>query len=316
MLTNGGTYTAIDDSNIDAAIFSREDLTLNGEGKLTIHAQAGHGVVSKDDLTLTSGEYEITAEKNGLSGKDSVRIAEGTYNITAGKDGLHASNTDDTSKGFIYISGGNFDISAGDDGMHADSALTIDGGTIHVTESYEGLEGLSIDITGGDIDVTSEDDGLNAAGGKIHINASGDGIDSNDDLTISGGETYVSGPTNDGNGSLDYNGDGVITGGICVAAGSSGMAENFSDSSTQGVMMVKVDEQTAQSMISLKDSSGNELVSWAAVAWVDKQDSQDNQAAGYLEKINDQVTGHQEKMDRWVDPEAVRHRKIWKQAGV
>lgn len=284
MLTNGGTYTAIDDSNIDAAIFSREDLTLNGEGKLTIHAQAGHGVVSKDDLTLTSGEYEITAEKNGLSGKDSVRIAEGTYNITVGKDGLHASNTDDTSKGFIYISGGNFDISAGDDGMHADSALTIDGGTIHVTESYEGLEGLSIDITGGDIDVTSEDDGLNAAGGKIHINASGDGIDSNDDLTISGGETYVSGPTNDGNGSLDYNGDGVITGGICVAAGSSGMAENFSDSSTQGVMMVKVDEQTAQSMISLKDSSGNELVSWAAVAWV--------------------------------DPEAVRHRKIWKQAGV
>ena len=291
MLKNGGTYTAIDDNNIDAVIFSKDDLTLNGAGTLTIHAEAGHGIVSKDDLVLTSGTYEITAEKHGLSGKDSVRIADGTYNITSGKDGLHASNTDDTSLGFIYIAGGNFEITAADDGMHADSALMIEGGTIHVAESYEGLEGLSIDIAGGDIDVTSSDDGLNAAGGndssgfeggggdifaveegayihisggKLHVNASGDGIDSNGTLTISGGETYVSGPTNGANGSLDYNGEGVISGGIFVAAGSSGMAQNFSSSSTQGAMMVTVDVQTAGSTISLSDSSGKELVSWVA----------------------------------------------------
>ena len=291
ILTNGGTYTAIDDNNIDAVIFSKDDLTLNGAGTLTIHAAAGHGVVSKDDLVLTSGTYDITAEKHGLSGKDSVRIAGGTYQITCGKDGLHASNTDDTSLGFIYIAGGNFEITADDDGMHADSALTIAGGTIHVTESYEGIEGLSIDITGGDIDVTASDDGLNAAGGNdssgfggrggdifavedgayihisggtLHVNASGDGIDSNGDLTISGGETYVSGPTNSGNGALDYNGEGVITGGIFVAAGSSGMAQNFSNSSTQGAMMVTVNTQMAGSSISLADNSGKELVSWTA----------------------------------------------------
>ncbi|MGN0495751.1 MAG: carbohydrate-binding domain-containing protein [Lachnospiraceae bacterium] len=289
ILTNGGTYTAIDDNNIDAVIFSKDDLTLNGAGTLTINGAAGHGVVSKDDLVLTSGTYDITAEKHGLSGKDSVRVADGIYTITSGKDGIHASNTDDSSLGYIYIAGGKFEITAADDGMHADSSLMIEDGTIRVVESYEGLEGLSIDISGGDIDVIASDDGLNAAGGNdssgfggkgedmfaveegayihisgglLHVNASGDGIDSNGDLTISGGETYVSGPVNDGNGSLDYNGEGVITGGIFVAAGSSGMAQNFGSSSTQGAMLVTMGAQAAESTISLKDSSGNELISW------------------------------------------------------
>lgn len=290
-LTNGGSYTQMDDNHIDAVIFSKDDLTLNGAGTLTIQATAGHGIVSKDDLALTSGTYVIAAENHGLSGKDSVRISEGTYNITAGKDGIHASNEDDDSLGFIYIAGGNFDIAVEDDGMHADSSLTIEDGTIHVEKSYEGLEGLSIDITGGNIDVTSSDDGLNAAGGNdssgfegrggdmfaaqegvyihisggtLHVNASGDGIDSNGELEISGGETYVSGPVNDGNGSIDYNGDSVISGGIFVAAGCSGMAQNFNDTSKQGVIMVTVDTQAAQQNISLSDSDGNELISWVA----------------------------------------------------
>ena len=387
-LTNGGTYTAIDDNNIDAAIFSKSDLTLNGAGSLTITAKAGHGVVSKDDLVLTSGTYQIDAASHGLSGKDSVRIASGSYTIVSGKDGIHAENADDTSLGFVYLADGTFDITSdgdgisagnwlqadggvytvkagggsenvqksdgewqfgpgqktestdtteedtvsmkaikaagelilkggkysldsaddtihsnanvtisdgeftlasGDDGIHADSATTISGGTVDITESYEGIEGLSIDITGGDITVTASDDGLNAAGGNdssgfegpggdqfaaedgayiqisggtLKVNASGDGIDSNGDITVSGGETYVSGPTNDGNSALDYNGTGTVTGGIFIAAGSSGMAENFGDSSTQGVMMVTVDSQAAGSAVSLSDSSGNELVSW------------------------------------------------------
>lgn len=387
-LTNGGTYTAIDDNNIDAAIFSKSDLTLNGAGSLTITAKAGHGVVSKDDLVLTSGTYQIDAASHGLSGKDSVRIASGSYTIVSGKDGIHAENADDTSLGFVYLADGTFDITSdgdgisagnwlqadggvytvkagggsenvqksdgewqfgpgqqtestdtteedtvsmkgikaagelilkggkysldsaddtihsnanitisdgeftlasGDDGIHADSATTISGGTIDITESYEGIEGLSIDITGGDTTVTASDDGLNAAGGNdssgfegpggdrfaaedgayiqisggtLKVNASGDGIDSNGDITVSGGETYVSGPTNDGNSALDYNGTGTVTGGIFIAASSSGMAENFGDSSTQGVMMVTVNSQAAGSAVSLSDSSGNELVSW------------------------------------------------------
>lgn len=291
---NGSSYTAIDENNIDAAIFSKSDLTLNGEGTLTVTAQEGHGIVSKDDLVLTSGTYVITSASHGLSGKDSVRIANGTYTIVSGKDGIHAQNKDDSSSGFVYLAGGTYTISAGDDGIHAASNVTISDGKIDITQSYEGIEGLSIDIAGGEISVLASDDGINAAGGNdsssssegfqggddqfastegayiqisggvLHVNASGDGIDSNGDITVSGGETYVSGPTNDGNGSLDYNGSAKITGGIFAASGSSGMAQNFDSSSTQGTIMVNVDEQEGNTEISLLDSSSTELLSWTA----------------------------------------------------
>lgn len=293
LVHSGSSYTAIDENNIDAAIFSKSDLTLNGEGTLTVTAQEGHGIVSKDDLVLTSGTYVITSASHGLSGKDSVRIANGTYTIVSGKDGIHAENKDDSSSGFVYLAGGSYTISAGDDGIHAASNVTISDGKIDITQSYEGIEGLSIDIAGGEISVLASDDGINAAGGNdssssegfqggddqfastegayiqisggvLHVNASGDGIDSNGDITVSGGETYVSGPTNDGNGSLDYNGSAQITGGIFAASGSSGMAQNFDSSSTQGVIMVNVDGQEGNTAISLFDSSSTELLSWTA----------------------------------------------------
>lgn len=336
-LEHSGTYTAIDENNIDAAVFSKSDLTFNGEGMLTVTAQEGHGIVSKDDLILTSGTYVITSASHGIAGKDSVRIANGSYTIVSGKDGIHGEHTEDSSLGFIYLAGGTFDIksqqdgisasswlqaeggtytidaeddtfhsngnlvihdgtytlSSGDDGIHADSNVTIAGGTIDIAKSYEGIEGLSIDISGGESSVLASDDGMNAAGGNdssgfegpgpggdqfastegayihisggiLHVNSSGDGIDSNGDITVSGGETYVSGPTNDGNGTLDYNGSAVVTGGIFAASGSSGMAQNFDSSSTQGVIMVNVEEQEANTEIALLDISGTELLSWTA----------------------------------------------------
>lgn len=348
-LTNGGKYEAIDDNNIDGVIFSKADLTLNGQGTLNIKANAGHGIVSKDDLVLTSGTYQINAEKHGLQGKDCLSIADGTYTIECGEDGLHTG-------GNLDIVNGTFQIKSGDDGMHADAALTIYNGKIDITESYEGIEGKTIDIIDGDISVVSSDDGVNAtsgstdttdasgnatvgstdaadasgnktsmegqkpadgqtppaktegtdgqtppemsegidgdsgkggpgngdnpmgnggapgqaeegvylriAGGTLHVNASGDGLDSNGNLYITGGEVYVSGPTNDGNSAIDYDGNASITGGILVAAGSSGMAQNLGEDSTQGVMMTGVDSGEAGSTITLEDSEGNELVSW------------------------------------------------------
>lgn len=133
LLANGGEYIAIDDNNIDAAIFSKSDLTLNGAGSLTISAAAGHGVVSKDDLALTSGTYIITAASHGLSGKDSVRVSGGSYTITSGKDGLHAENADDSSLGFVYITGGTFTIEAEGDGISAAATLQIEDGTFSIT---------------------------------------------------------------------------------------------------------------------------------------------------------------------------------------
>ena len=449
-LRNTDEYVAIDDNNIDAVIFSKSDLTLNGTGSLTIESANGHGIVSKDDLKITGGTYDITAAGHALSGKDSVRIADGTFVLTAGKDGIHSENEDNEEKGYIYIADGDFTITSdgdgmdasnivqiedgtfditagggaansqkthesdmpgggmsqnierpdgesmpqmgekpdeesmsqmgekpdeesmpqmgekpdgenmpqdtttdesgtstkgikadgdmylnggtyqidsaddsihsnanitiadgtytlatGDDGVHADDALTVNGGTITVTESYEGLEGLTVTINDGTIDITARDDGINTAGGTdqsgfgtfgdhfkgmdsaddeteettdnemwmelnggyIHILAGGDGVDSNGDLTINGGEIYIDGPSDNGNSAIDY-GDrssAYVNGGTLVAIGSSGMAEVMSDSSKQKVLMVKLGEQMEAGDVVLTDSEGNVIVSYTAL---------------------------------------------------
>lgn len=354
-LTNTKDFVAIDDNNIDAVIFSKSDLSLNGSGTLTIHAAYGHGIVSKDDLVITSGTYDITAARHALSGKDSVRIADGVFTLNAKKDGIHSENTDNDEKGFIYIADGTFSITcdsdgmdaeetlqvdggtitiaAGDDGLHADGDLVLNDGTVTITKSYEGLEGKTVTITGGSYAVTASDDGVNAAGdgtagdssdsassdsskeqkmpsgtppkqpqnssdstempdapksapngngnpepggmedatdynliqisgGMLTVNAGGDGLDSNGDLTVTGGEIYIDGPVQGGNGALDCSGTATISGGTVIAVGSSGMAENFSSSSTQGSMLVTVSASMISGEITLQDSNGNSLLSY------------------------------------------------------
>ncbi len=132
-LTNGGEYVAIDDNNIDGVIFAKTDLTLNGSGSLTLNAQAGHGVVSKDDLVITGGSYTVTAGSHGLSAKDSIAIAAGTFAITSGKDGIHAENSEDTSLGYLYLGDGSYTITAQGDAISASGAAQIDGGTYTLT---------------------------------------------------------------------------------------------------------------------------------------------------------------------------------------
>lgn len=132
-LSNGGTFTAIDENNIDAVIFSKEDLTLNGSGSLVITSPAGHGVVSKDALKVASGTYQIDCASSGLNGKDEICIADGTFTITSGKDGIHSENEDNEEDGFIYVAGGTFTISAEGDGISAASILQVDDGTFDIT---------------------------------------------------------------------------------------------------------------------------------------------------------------------------------------
>lgn len=146
-LSNGGEYIAIDDNNIDAVIFAKTDLTFNGSGSLIVNAQAGHGVVSKDELTITGGSYSITAASHGLSGKDSIAIADGTFAITSGKDGIHAENADDLSLGTLYIADGAYTIAAQGDAVSAQSALQIDGGTFDL---YTGEGSTSVDMSSSD----------------------------------------------------------------------------------------------------------------------------------------------------------------------
>mgnify|MGYP004646351357 CR=1 FL=1 len=132
-LRNTDEYVAVDDNNIDAVIFSKSDLTLNGTGSLTIVSAEGHGIVSKDDLKITGGTYDITATGHALSGKDSVRIADGTFVLTAGKDGIHSENEDNEEKGYIYIADGDFTITSDGDGMDASNIVQIEDGTFDIT---------------------------------------------------------------------------------------------------------------------------------------------------------------------------------------
>lgn len=454
-LSGGNTFTQLDDNNIDGVIFSKADLTLNGLGTLTVDSPAGHGVVTKDDLVVTSGTYVITATGQGLSGKDSVRIADGTFTLTTGKDAIQSDNTEDTEKGFVYLAGGTLTLTAegdglsasswmqvddatctittgggsangethasetapggmgggktgrmpvtdgsittdgstqpperptgeppqdsmqppaempqdtapadttvasntaadtaattdsttsaetetadtistkglkagtaltilggsftidcaddafhsngnltvsggtasiqtGDDAFHADNALTVSDGNIDISTCYEGLEGLTVTVSDGDINVVASDDGINAAGGadqsgfggngqdqfaaensvyitisggNVTINAGGDGLDSNGDLTVSGGMVCVSTKDGSADSALDYNGNASITSGTLIGTGSSGMAQNFGDTSAQGAILLTVDAQAAGSTVSVSDSAGRVLASWEA----------------------------------------------------
>ena len=359
-LTVSGDYVQTDDNNVDAVIFAKCDLTLNGNGSLTVKDTTGHGIVSKDDLVVTGGTYMIDSQDHCLNGKDSVRIADGTFTLTCDEDGIHAGN-DDQQDGYIYIEGGDIDISVGDDAMHAEGLLIITDGDIDISKSYEGIEGYKILVTGGDIDVAASDDGFNAAGGSsgnsgdnkggssdgtgddkggfgggpggdmdgntpparpdsnrqssgtdsdstdtntllarpddngqssgtpggpgmggvgmdadydayilitggtININADGDGIDSNGYLGIAGGNVYVLGPSNNGNGALDYGIYAAITGGEMVAVGGSGMAQRFGDESTQCSALVNFNEWIdSGETITLTDSNGNKLLAYKA----------------------------------------------------
>lgn len=151
ILMNTAEYEAIDDNNIDAVIFSKDDLTLNGKGTLTINSEYGHGIVSKDDLKLVGGTCNITAKTHALSGKDSVRIAAGTYNLTSCKDGIHSENADDDEKGFVYIASGDFTIESTGDGIDASYVVQIDDGDFDITagDGAENATKTNNDMPGG-----------------------------------------------------------------------------------------------------------------------------------------------------------------------
>ena len=128
-LSNGGVFESQINESIDSVIFSKQDLTLNGAGSLTVTSPAGHGIRSNDDLVITGGSYTISCASHGLKANDSIRITGiTTLNIRSGKDGIHSEHDSDTSLGFVYISGGTFDIEADGDGISASGMMQIEDG--------------------------------------------------------------------------------------------------------------------------------------------------------------------------------------------
>ena len=217
----------------------------------------------------------------GIKAESEINISGAAINISSTDDGIHANSdsgileTGEDGKGIISISGGTITISTGDDGIHADKELNITDGYINVLTSYEGLEAITINISGGQSFVYAADDGINACtgdgtstplinitGGYVDVTTGSgdtDGIDSNGNYTQSGGMVLVKGGSSSGqvSGSIDVDGNITITGGTCVALG--GICETPVNS-VNAYVFNSVSFNAGS--YSVKDSSGNEIISF------------------------------------------------------
>lgn len=162
-VSDGSSYSDTASGSPDAAIYSKSDLTLAGEGTLKVEGKYEEGIHTSDGLVIASGTLEVNAANTGIKGKDYVDILDGTVTVTATKDGIKATNDTDGNRGWVRLSGDTVNISAGDDGFKAERVLEISGGTLNITESNEGIEAQYINILDGTVNVTSSDDGINAS---------------------------------------------------------------------------------------------------------------------------------------------------------
>ena len=223
-LSNGGTFNSEGDDKIDAVIFSKDDLTLNGAGTLSIASPAGHGVESKDELRIAGGTYSLETASHGLSANDELSITGSDISINAGKEGIEGT--------MVNIFDGSIDIIAANDGINAANKNSSE----------------------------TNDVSINIMGGNITIDAQGDGIDANGNITVSGGNMIIMGPSDNENAPIDYDLSATISGGVVAAFGYSGEAQNFGETSSQGSILVKLDNQPNGALVQLIDSSGNALI--------------------------------------------------------
>ena len=255
-------------------------------GGMTSPDDFAFGDMTPSDVNIGQTAYSLankvsenkdsTISAKGLKGGAAVKISCGNITVDSADDAIH-SNVD------VEISGGFSTLCAGDDGIHADKTVSITEGSVTVTRSYEGIEGAVIDVSGGVVQVCSDDDGFNASdgtsqgamgtysenakinisGGFVYVDAEGDGLDSNGDMTVSGGTILINGPVNGGNGALDSNSEIIVTGGLLIAAGSSQMAEYPGEGSEQYSISASIgSSQEKDTLVTLIDDSGNEILSF------------------------------------------------------
>ena len=285
---NGGSYDITTTGNFvqkTASNMDKYDMT-NSDFKYTKSGDTYVRVASDETGRYGSNLYGLSQGCKGIKvseieyqdeNKKTVTVYDVNYLIAIDGGTFSINSTDDAincNSGNVLIEGGKFDLATLDDGITSDLLTKITGGEIDVTASYEGIEGGYVEITGGTVSVVSTDDGINAAsdftrviehiiisGGKITVDAGGDGIDSNGSILISGGEVVVHGPTTGGDAGLDADRGIVVTGGTLFVTSTLGMVETPSSNSTQCVVSYAQNSAiSAGSVISLKDSKGNVLL--------------------------------------------------------
>ncbi|MHC1722607.1 MAG: carbohydrate-binding domain-containing protein [Aminipila sp.] len=141
----GATDTSTGETSVEpsAAIYSKNDLKINGSGKLTVNANYKDGITGKDDVEITETTLVIKAKDDGIVGKDSVVIGSGNITVKAKGDGIKATNLEDTTKGYIAIAGGKFNITSGNDGIQAESILLTLGGDYTIKTGDGSVAGKS-----------------------------------------------------------------------------------------------------------------------------------------------------------------------------
>lgn len=291
-LTDATTYADTSEDAPTGALWSTADLTIGGSGSLTVTGNSNNGIVGKDGLVITGGTLDVTSVDDGIIGKDYLVLTDGTVAVDAVGDGVKSDNTEDAGAGFVLLQGGDLTVSSQDDGIKGAQVL-VSGGTVLVSGSNEAMEGSLVVIDDGDIELHSADDGVNVSssddsastdgqagqmgggmgadsslhlyvnGGTLEVWASGDGLDSNGDATITGGDITVYGPTADGNGALDVNGTFDVSGGTLVATGSAGMMVAPSTDSDQAWIAAALDTTaSAGTEVVLSDEDGTEVASY------------------------------------------------------
>lgn len=249
--------SSADPDGVHAAIYAKGNLTLRGSGTAEITA-ANQGVVAKGALVIADGIYDLETEDDIFCGKESVLLQGGVVKASArGEKGK---------------------------GVRSDGAVTLSGGSYVFSQTREGIEGKTIELTGGTYDISADDDGMNArehfgkeetktkkkeensevwihiAGGELHVTAGGDGLDSNGDLIFSGGASYINGSDNGKDAALDWNGSCRVDGGVLIASGMKARAEKISEESAQRFFAWELrTEHPAREQISVQQADGSTL---------------------------------------------------------
>ena len=226
-VADGANYTATGDDDPDAAIYSTANLTLTGEGSLSVEGAYEEGIHTTGGLVIASGTLEVNAANTGIKGKDYVDITGGIVNVTAAQDGIKSTNTDDESMGFTRLSAGSVTVSAGDDGLKAPHTLEISGGTLNIEKSNEGIEAQYINILDGDVTVNSTDDGINAS---LKDSSSDTSSDTTSGTATTGQQTQQN---QNGQAQQAPAGGGAAPGG---SQGSTGQNQNMPQPPTDGAM--------------------------------------------------------------------------------
>ena len=249
----------------------------------------GDAIQAETDINITTGEFDITAgggsnysvsydgSAKGLKADESLSVDGGNYTINSADDAVH-------SNGSIIFNGGTFNISSNDDGIHADESVEINNSNVSISKSYEGIESANITVNESNVRIIASDDGFNATegmavesndgscltinSGYVYVNtSSGDALDSNGNIVIAGGTVIAHGPSSDPEVGMDYNGTCKVSGGTLVISGpDSRMTQAPSSSSTQYSVLVKFNtRQSANSIVHIEDSNGNDILTFAPV---------------------------------------------------